>query len=230
LINGSPSKEFKVSCGIRQGDPLSPLLFDTAVKGLSVLFQRVQLLDFSMVFRCEIENVSLICSGTLVFMPVSLQSLQAVKQILRWFELCSELKINFHKSLVVGINLDEPHITGIDHSAIGKHDSIWKGKMLSMTGRICMIKSVLALLPLNFMFISLMSKGVYNILTAIQRRSLSAGVAQQMKICKVQWKAVIKEKQKEDWVLALYWVRIRHCFLSGYKGYVVQLKTNGKRL
>jgi hypothetical protein len=198
LINGSPSKEFKVSCGIRQGDPLSPLLFDTAVKGLSVLFQRVQLLDFSMVFRCEIENVSLICSGTLVFMPVSLQSLQAVKQILRWFELCSELKINFHKSLVVGINLDEPHITGIDHSAIGKHDSTWKGKMLSMTGRICMIKSVLALLPLNFMFISLMSKGVYNILTAIQRRSLSAGVAQQMKICKVQWKAVIKEKQKED--------------------------------
>jgi len=80
------------------------------------------------------------------------------------------------------------------------------------------------------MFISLMSKGVYNILTAIQRRSLSAGVAQQMKICKVQWKAVIKEKQKEDWVLALYWVRIRHCFLSGYEGYGVQLKTNGKRL
>lgn len=68
-----------------------------------------------MVFRSEIENVSLICRGTLVFMPVNLQSLQPVKQILRWFELCSELKINFHRSLVVGINLDEPHITGIDH-------------------------------------------------------------------------------------------------------------------
>ena len=35
LINGSPSDFFGSSRGIRQGDPLSPLLFDIVMEGLS---------------------------------------------------------------------------------------------------------------------------------------------------------------------------------------------------
>jgi hypothetical protein len=40
LINGSPSPEFSLQRGLRQGDPLSTFLFDIEVEGLSVLFQR----------------------------------------------------------------------------------------------------------------------------------------------------------------------------------------------
>jgi hypothetical protein len=68
--------------------------------------------------------------------------------------------------------------------------------MLSMAGRICLIKSVLSSLPVYYMSSFLMPKGVCNILTSIQRRFLWSGVAKQKKICKVQWRIVVKARKE----------------------------------
>lgn len=42
LVNGSPTKEFKMETGLRQGDPLSPFLFILDVEGLNMIFKRAQ--------------------------------------------------------------------------------------------------------------------------------------------------------------------------------------------
>lgn len=81
-----------------------------------------QILDgFIITFSCTICCLTLLngqsishlqyVDDTLVFMPNECSSLVHVKIILRWFELTSGLKVNFHKSSLVGINLDEDYTT-----------------------------------------------------------------------------------------------------------------------
>nr|KYP63095.1 LINE-1 reverse transcriptase isogeny [Cajanus cajan] len=40
LVNGSPTEEFSMSKGLRQGDPLTPFLFLIVAEGLNVLFKK----------------------------------------------------------------------------------------------------------------------------------------------------------------------------------------------
>lgn len=114
LVNGSPTKGFKMHKGVRQGDPLSPFLFIIAVEGLNWLFKRA--LNQGSFNGVKMGNEGLTLShlqfadDTLVFCKASLEEVQVVKKLLEDFEEISGLKINFHKTSLCGVGVPEDNL------------------------------------------------------------------------------------------------------------------------
>ena len=103
-VNGERSPYFKTVRGLRQDDPLSPLLFNLVADVLGVLLNKA-------VNRGHINGVlsELLPGGishiqyaddTVIMIDGSDQSIRNLKLILYCFEWLTGLKINFHKSEV----------------------------------------------------------------------------------------------------------------------------------
>jgi len=120
LVNGIPSGFFCSSCGLRQGDPLSPLLFVIVMEVLSKLFsitvQMGFLSGFSMGFGSnEMINIShlLFADDTLDFCGANPDHLLYLRMLLLSFEAVSGLKINLDKSVLVPVG----HVNNMDDLA-----------------------------------------------------------------------------------------------------------------
>lgn len=115
LVNGSPSEEFGLERGIRQGDPLAPFLFLIVAEGLNGLVRRAlelgKLVGFQVGTR-EVVEVAILqfADDTLLIAEATLQNVLTMKCILRCFELASGLKVNFTKSCCVGLNIPDDDI------------------------------------------------------------------------------------------------------------------------
>jgi hypothetical protein len=112
LVNGTPSGIFSSSRGIRQSDPLSPLLFVIVMEAFSKLFsisvQRGFLSGFAVGSRSNrVINVShlLFADDTLVFCGASPDHLLYLRMLLLSFEAVSGLKINLDKSVLVPVGI-----------------------------------------------------------------------------------------------------------------------------
>ena len=102
LVNGSPTDEFKPQRGLRQGDPLAPLLFVLVAEGLTGLMREAvsrNLFHSFMVGKNKVPvNILQFADGTIFFGEASMENVSVIKAILRSFEIASGLRINFSKS------------------------------------------------------------------------------------------------------------------------------------
>ena len=112
LINGSPSDFFGSSRGIRQGDPLSPLLFDIVMEGLihmlDVVATTSQFSGFSVgntVGNLVMVSHLLFADDTLIFCDADPTQIASLREILARFEEVSSLRINLGKSELVPIGV-----------------------------------------------------------------------------------------------------------------------------
>ncbi|GKC21915.1 RNA-directed DNA polymerase, eukaryota, reverse transcriptase zinc-binding domain protein [Tanacetum coccineum] len=107
LINGSPTCEFNILRGLRQGDPLSPFLFIIAMEGLHVAMEDA--MAAGLYNGCKINTVNLshlfFTDDALFIGAWSRSNIVSLTSILDCFHLVSGLKINYHKSNLFGVGV-----------------------------------------------------------------------------------------------------------------------------
>jgi hypothetical protein len=229
LVNGSPSIDFKVGRGLRQGDPLSPFLFLIVAEGLTGMMKKAVDIGKFRAFHIS-PNIQFqmlqFADDTIIMGEGSWNNLWTIKSMLRGFELVSGLKINFVKSKLYGLNIENSFLEAgasflsclsdmipfkflvipvganprrrstwqpvID--AMSKRLNSWSSRHLSYGGRITLINSVLASIPLYFFSFFKAPCCVLKQLVRIQRNFLWGGGLEDKKLCWIKWDQICLPK------------------------------------
>lgn len=112
-VNGKTEKFFRTYKGVRQGDPLSPILFNLVADALADMLTRAKEAGHLQGLVPHLVEGGLThlqyADDTILFMTNSDNNIAVVKFLLFCFEEMSGLKINYPKSevIVVGANKEE---------------------------------------------------------------------------------------------------------------------------
>jgi hypothetical protein len=216
--------------GLRQGAPLSPLLFNLVADSLSVLMDKAVekglirgILD--NVIEKGISHIQY-ADDTVLMIDGSDKSIINLKILLYCFEWLSGLKINYHKSEVVffGISQAEKErkinmmncklgelpvkYLGIPVSdkVIGsrafqiipnrmlKRLDPWKGKFMTLGGKLILTNSCLTNLPMYIMGFYMLPKGVHGKMDMIRSNFFWQGAGDTFKYHMAKWISVCKPK------------------------------------
>uniref|UniRef100_A0A2N9GH27 Reverse transcriptase domain-containing protein n=1 Tax=Fagus sylvatica TaxID=28930 RepID=A0A2N9GH27_FAGSY len=112
LVNGSPAGFFGNSRGLRQGDPLSPLLFLLVMEVLSKMFRKSEeagLISGFLAGVCGESEVRishlLFADDTIVFCDAVPEQVLHIRKVLSCFEAVTGLKVNLSKSEMVPVGI-----------------------------------------------------------------------------------------------------------------------------
>ena len=139
LVNGSPSGFFGSSRGLRQGDPLSPLLFLLIMEVLSRILKKTEERGFIQGFHVGPVNSTgirvshlLFADDTILFCDASREQILSIRLVLTCFQAFTGLKVNAGKSEIVPIRKvrNIQHLANILQCKVGSLPMIYLGMPL----------------------------------------------------------------------------------------------------
>ena len=114
FINGRPRGRVQASRGVRQGDPLSPFLFLLVSEVLSSLISRLHKIKKFEGFIVGKNKVHVpilqFADDTLLFCKYDFDMLEVLRKTIEFFEWCSGQKVNWEKSALCGLNIDDSEV------------------------------------------------------------------------------------------------------------------------
>ncbi|XP_039065107.1 uncharacterized protein LOC120210455 [Hibiscus syriacus] len=111
LVNGSPTEEFSIAKGLRQGCSLSPLLFNMVGELLHLMLNKAVDLGLFQGFSFGKNQNSFSLShlqfadDLIIFCRASVTQIKNVRRVLRIFSVLTGLHLNLSKSKLFGINV-----------------------------------------------------------------------------------------------------------------------------
>ena len=148
MVNGSPSGFFGSSRGIRQGDPLSPLLFLLVMEVLSRMLSRTEEAGLIRGFKAgkaQEEGLSishlLFADDTIVFYDADPEQLLHLRMVLSCFEAVTGLGVNMGKSELVPVGevRNGPQLADILYCQIGSLPMLYLGLSLGASFKASMV-------------------------------------------------------------------------------------------
>jgi hypothetical protein len=111
MLNGIPGKQFQCKRGVRQGDPLSPLLFVLAADLLQHIVNKAHRQGiFSLPINADPSNnfpIIQYADDTILILKASQRELFCFKGLLQSFSDSAGLKVNYTKSQMIPLNLTQ---------------------------------------------------------------------------------------------------------------------------
>ncbi|GJY47921.1 RNA-directed DNA polymerase, eukaryota, reverse transcriptase zinc-binding domain protein [Tanacetum coccineum] len=101
LVNDSPTSEFSLKRGLRQGDHILPFLFNLVMEGLHITLSHLLYAD-----------------DVVITTDWSVYDLDNIIRVLQVFYLASGLKIKIHKSNVYGIGVSNDEVSSMANNSV----------------------------------------------------------------------------------------------------------------
>eukprot|EP00253_Pinus_taeda_P022407 PITA_22407 len=178
LINGSASPFFKSQRGLRQGCPLSPLLFLLVTEGLSRLIHKARRAEKIKGFDKRESTMM-----TTLF-PFHIQPLDSPFKYLGFWLKPDAYKKEDWNWLIANLEARISH---------------WSFKLLSRVGRLTLIKSVLLAIPVYWAALTWIPKGVLEKIRRLCCRFLWAGSKDNSVLPWVAWDKLARPKDWGGW-------------------------------
>ncbi|WVZ51089.1 hypothetical protein U9M48_002268, partial [Paspalum notatum var. saurae] len=231
-VNGQNDAYFQTRKGLRQGDPLSPILFNIVADMLAIIINRAKndgLVNGVIPHLVE-DGLSILqyADDTVIFLDHNLEMAKNMKALLCMFEKLSGLKINFHKSEIfcfgqakecenvyselfgcrsgsfpfryLGLPMHYRKLGNRDWKHIEERFeqrlSGWKGKLLSVGGRLVLINSVLSSLPMFMLSFFAIPKGVLKKLEYFRSRFFWQNDQHKKKYHLIKWDQIRQPKEQ----------------------------------